>query len=105
MRAEAIVINPTVSKVQWIPRDHAFGSGTVLAAQEERGQERGDGDAEAHGHLLHRARDAAPGAGVGVGKVGEDERVHAGVLHRGDEAEGEAKDDDEATRGFPWPPS
>ena len=65
--------------------DHLRRRRARMIGNEQRGGERGRGDAEAHGHLLHRARDGARAARLFVGHVGVGERVHAGVLGRGEE--------------------
>ena len=51
---------------------------------EHRREQRPDRDAKADGHLLHRAGDGARAAGLFFRHVRIDQRVHAGILERGE---------------------
>ena len=54
-----------------------------------RGDQRGRGDAEADRHLLHVLAMVLAALVCAVADVGVDQRVHAGVLQRREEAEAE----------------
>ena len=56
---------------------------------EERGGQRRRRDAETDRHLLHGAGDGTCAAGLFLGDVGIDQRVHAGILQRAEEPEAE----------------
>ena len=65
---------------------------------EERGDQRRRCDAEADRHLLHGAGDGTRAAGLFLGDVGIDQRVHAGVLQRAEEPEAERLHHDQPDR-------
>lgn len=75
--------------------NHDAGVLAGSCGNEDGGSDAGDGDAEADGELLRRAGDGAGHAGVLVRDVGIGERVHAGVLERGEGSVAEREQHDE----------
>ena len=78
--------------------NHFGGAGVETVGDEEGGGERGGGDTKTHGHLLHGAGDGAGAAGLFGCDVGVNQRVHARVLQRGEEAIAKRLHDDEPSR-------
>ena len=75
--------------------DHDAGVQAGRRGNEDGSSEPGDGDSEADGELLRRAGDGTGHAGVLVWDVGIGERVHAGVLERGEGSVTEREQHDE----------
>ena len=70
------------------------GTGTMAIGNEECSHQRRRSDAEADGHLLHRARNGARAARLFLTDVSVNERVHARILQRRAESVAEHLDHD-----------
>ena len=75
--AESRVNTPRTTKARWMPAIISPALAWNRSGMKNAVIERGHRDAEAQRHLLHRAGDAAAHAGVLLGQVGVDDRVHA----------------------------
>src|SRR5579863_1915335 len=80
--------------------NHFRRAGMSAVGNENRGGERGRGDAEAHGQLLERAGDGARAAGLIFFDVCVNQGVHAGVLERGEKTVAEKLEKDQPERGI-----